>query len=193
MTTVDSSRALGVDSTSIRRPAGDEPLVVHLAGRPSRWTSSRRQGRRIATAIAVALAAALATAAAGFALAAAADEGGADGALGPGVVTVEVGIEMSRFDLGTLRVREGTLVELVVRNDDPIDHELVVGDAEVHRRHADGTEGRHPPVPGEVSVAPGARAMTFYRFDDPGTVTYACHLPGHAAYGMVGQIEVIPA
>ena len=47
-------------------------------------------------------------------------------ALGPGVVRVEVGIENSRFDLGPLRVWEGTLVEFVVQNDDPIDHELVV-------------------------------------------------------------------
>lgn len=118
----------------------------------------------------------------------------ADGdVLGPGVVRVEVGIDMSRFDLGTLRVREGTLVELVVRNDDPIDHELVVGDAAVHARHEGGTERRHPPVPGEVSVAHGETAMTFYRFDEPGTVTYACHLPGHVAYGMVGEIEVVPA
>ena len=114
-------------------------------------------------------------------------------ALGPGVVTVEVGIHHSRFDIGTLRVREGTLVQFIVRNDDPIDHELVVGEAEVHRRHANGEERRHPPLPGEVSVAPGDTAMTFYEFTEPGTVVYACHLPGHIAYGMAGEIEVLPA
>lgn len=114
-------------------------------------------------------------------------------ALGPGVVTVEVGMDLSTFDLGTLRVQEGTLVEFVVRNDDPIDHELVVGDAEVHRSHAHGKERRHPPVPGEVSVAPGETGLTFFEFDEPGTVVYACHLPGHAAYGMQGTIEVVPA
>lgn len=114
-------------------------------------------------------------------------------ALGPGVVQVEVGIENSRFDLGPLRVQEGTLVEFVVQNDDPIDHELVVGDDEVHARHAGGTERRHPPVPGEVSVAPGDRALTFYEFTEPGTIVYACHLPGHLAYGMQGTIEVVPA
>ena len=114
------------------------------------------------------------------------------GALGPGVVRVELGIHHSRFDLGELRVREGTLLEIVVRNDDPIDHELVLGDAAVHARHRDGTERRHPPVPGEVSIAPGDTAMTFLELDQPGTVVYACHLPGHVAYGMVGEIEVIP-
>lgn len=113
--------------------------------------------------------------------------------LGPGVVTIEVGIEQSRFDIGSLRVREGTLVQFVVQNDDPIDHELVVGTGEVHARHAGGSERRHPPVPGEVSVAPGDRALTFYEFTDAGSIVYACHLPGHVAYGMHGQIEVLPA
>ncbi len=114
-------------------------------------------------------------------------------ALGPGVVTVEVGIDKSRFDIGSLRVREGTLVEFVVQNDDPIDHELVVGDTDVHARHADGTERRHPPVPGEVSVAPGDRGKTFYEFTEAGSIVYACHLPGHVAYGMEGTIEVLPS
>ena len=113
--------------------------------------------------------------------------------LGPGVVRVEVWIENSRFQLGSLRVEEGTVVEFVVQNDDPIDHELVVGDDEVHQRHTVGTERRHPPVPGEVSVAPGDRGMTFYEFTEAGTVVYACHLPGHLAYGMQGTIEVVPA
>ncbi len=111
---------------------------------------------------------------------------------GPGVVRVEVGIENSRFEMDPLRVQEGTLVEFVLQNDDPIDHELVVGDDEVHRLHADGRERRHPPVPGEVSIAPGDRAMTFYQFDEAGSVVYACHLPGHVAYGMDGTIEVVP-
>jgi uncharacterized cupredoxin-like copper-binding protein len=119
--------------------------------------------------------------------------GSEEDALGPGVVRVEVGIEHSRFDLEPLRVQEGTLVEFVVDNGDPIDHELVVGDDAVHRRHADGTERRHPPVPGEVSVGPGDRALTFYEFGEAGTVVYACHLPGHVAYGMQGTIEVVPS
>lgn len=133
---------------------------------------------------------AAAVAGTGYAVDASGDE---QTALGPGVVTVEVGIHHSRFDLGPLRVREGTIVQLVVRNDDPIDHELVVGESDVHRRHAVGTERRHPPVPGEVSVAPGDTAMTFYEFTEPGTVVYACQLPGHVAYGMAGEIEVVPA
>ncbi|MGQ0831351.1 MAG: multicopper oxidase domain-containing protein [Microthrixaceae bacterium] len=127
-------------------------------------------------------------AAAGFGLA---DRDSAVPALGPGVVTVEVGIDHSRFDVDGLRVNEGTIVRFVVHNNDPIDHELIVGDAEVHRRHRTGSEQQHPPAPGEVSVSPGGTAVTFYEFDTPGTVVLACHLPGHEAYGMRGEIKVI--
>jgi uncharacterized cupredoxin-like copper-binding protein len=143
-----------------------------------------RRGARLATAVA----AGALVASTGYAVEA---SGSQQPALGPGVVTVEVHIDQSRFDIGALRVRQGTIVQFVVHNDDPIDHELVVGDAEVHRRHAHGTERRHPPVPGEVSIAPGDRGTTFYEFTEVGSVVYACHLPGHVAYGMQGTIEVL--
>jgi uncharacterized cupredoxin-like copper-binding protein len=35
--------------------------------------------------------------------------------------------------------------------------------------------------------------MTFFTFESPGTYEYACHLPGHVAFGMVGEIEVVAA
>jgi uncharacterized cupredoxin-like copper-binding protein len=173
-------------STLTRAPASGPPSAPPAASPSGEHARRRHLARRLLAAL---LAGAL-VAATGYAVAASGSE---QGALGPGVVTLEVGIHHSRFDIGRLRVREGTLVQLIVRNDDPIDHELVVGDADVHRRHADGTERRHPPVPGEVSVAPGDTATTFYEFTTPGTVVYACHLPGHIAYGMAGEVEVLPA
>jgi uncharacterized cupredoxin-like copper-binding protein len=114
--------------------------------------------------------------------------------LGPGFVTVELTIENSRFDVEHLRVHSGTTVAFVVHNEDFIHHELVVGDDAVHRAHASGTHERHPPVPGEVSLPPERTAMTVYTFasdDGPGEVRFACHLPGHVAYGMEGVIEVV--
>lgn len=117
--------------------------------------------------------------------------GGETDVLGPGEVEVTIGVEYSRFSVDRLRVRPGTLVRFVVVNDDPIHHELIVGPPEVHARHATGTEAAHPPVPGEVSVLPNSTATTVYRFDEPGTVEFACHLPGHLEYGMRGVIEVV--
>jgi plastocyanin len=110
--------------------------------------------------------------------------------LGPGLATVTIDIEHSEFSVDELRVRPGTTVEFVVRNGDPINHEFVTGDDDVHRRHESGSERRHPPVPGEVSVGPHATGVTFFEFDDPGAYLYACHLPGHVAYGMTGEIVV---
>lgn len=129
-----------------------------------------------------------ATVAAGYAVDAAAPDTAPP--LGPGLVTVEVDIHHSRFDLDGFRVRPRTTVEFVVRNHDPINHELVIGPEAVHARHDHGTEAVHPPVPGEVSVAPQETGLTFYEFTEPGRVRFACHLPGHVAYGMDGEIVV---
>ena len=113
-----------------------------------------------------------------------------DAVLGPGRATTTIDIEHSRFSTDRIVVAAGTLVTFVVDNDDPIAHELIVGPPEVHRRHATGTEAAHPPVPGEVTVPALQEATTTYTFAEPGTFTFACHLPGHLAYGMVGEVVV---
>ncbi|HET6949410.1 MAG TPA: plastocyanin/azurin family copper-binding protein, partial [Acidimicrobiales bacterium] len=114
-------------------------------------------------------------------------------ALGPGTVTVRLDVEHSLFAPVDLRVVAGTRVRFVVVNGDPIAHELIVGPPELHARHASGSEGEHPSVPGETSVPAGGTAITTQTFAEPGTVEYACHLPGHYEYGMHGEIEVVPA
>ncbi len=134
-------------------------------------------------------AALVATTGAGYAVAA--DPADAEPVLGPGLVTVRVEIDYSVFELDDLRVAPGTTVRFVVVNRDPIKHEFVVGDSSVHTRHEQGSEARHPPVPGEVSIDAEATGVTFYEFTRPGAYRYACHLPGHVAYGMEGVITVI--
>jgi uncharacterized cupredoxin-like copper-binding protein len=104
--------------------------------------------------------------------------------------TVELGARYSRFTPGEVVVPAGTTVRFEIRNDDPIDHEFIVGPQEVHDRHETGTEREHGTVPGEVTVPAGTTRTTEYRFDEPGTVVFACHLPGHFAYGMRGEIVV---
>lgn len=114
-----------------------------------------------------------------------------DRALGPGRATVDLGIEHSAFSTDRIVVQRGTSLTFVVDNADPIGHELIVGPPEVHARHESGTEAFHPPVPGEVTVPALEVATTTYEFDDAGTFTFACHLPGHLAYGMVGEVVVV--
>ena len=105
--------------------------------------------------------------------------------------TVELTVHHSRFSLEELHVRPGETIRFVLRNTDPIPHELIVGDQSVQDIHAVGTEAHHGDRPGEVSVAPGATAVTTYRFGAAGgRLFFGCHLPGHWDYGMRGTITV---
>jgi uncharacterized cupredoxin-like copper-binding protein len=110
---------------------------------------------------------------------------------GSGPLTVEIPIRHSRFALEEVTVRAGVAISFVLRNDDPIDHEWIIGDAAVHQRHREGTEPVHASRPTEVTVAAGTAAVTTVTFTKPGTYLFACHLPGHEAYGMVGTLRVI--
>jgi len=145
---------------------------------------------RLLTRGAVAIGVAIATALAGYALTDT-TRAGATTVLGPGLVTVTVDIHYSHFSISTLKVKQGTIVRFLIRNHDPINHEFIVGDAQVHALHEKGAHPAHPPVPGEVSVGAGELGETFYRFDSPGRLLFACHLPGHLAYGMHGWVEVV--
>lgn len=104
---------------------------------------------------------------------------------------VIVSIEHSRFEPTELTVEQGTTVTFVIRNDDPIDHEFIVGDRTVQRHHEVGRDKHHHGVvPGEVSVPAGEERTTSYTFSQPGTLLFGCHLPAHYAYGMKGVIHV---
>jgi uncharacterized cupredoxin-like copper-binding protein len=105
-------------------------------------------------------------------------------------VTATIGIHYSHYDRSLITVPAGVAVTIVLRNDDPIDHEWIVGDAAVHERHRTGTEPVHGSRPTEVTIPAGTSRATTIRFDTPGTYLYICHLPGHEAYGMVGTLVV---
>jgi uncharacterized cupredoxin-like copper-binding protein len=108
--------------------------------------------------------------------------------------TVVVTMHHSRFQPAAVRVAPGERVRFVLRNTDPIDHEFILGDDAVQRRHSQGRERHHHgEVPGERSVPAGQEAATTYAFP-PGlagrSLEFACHLPGHYAYGMHGVARV---
>ena len=105
---------------------------------------------------------------------------------------VEIGINHSRFDPSRITVDEGETVTFVIRNDDPIAHEFIVGDEGVQQVHEEGTEAHHDARPGEISVAAGETVTTTYEFEEPGKLLFGCHLPGHYAYGMRGTITITP-
>lgn len=131
----------------------------------------------------------------GLAGLAAAGAGSGGGDPGPGrVVTVHLTAVHSRFSPASVTVPPGAVVRFVVRNLDPIDHEFIVGGPATHAHHEAGRDAvHHGEVPGEVSVAAGRTASTTWTAPaEAATVVFACHLPGHLAYGMDGVVTVAP-
>ena len=108
----------------------------------------------------------------------------------PSAQRIEIKIHYSHFDPSTLTVPSGVPITFVLINEDPIDHEWLVGDAAFHERHRHGTEAQHGARPDEVSVAALSTEETTLTFARPGTILYICHFPGHEAYGMVGTLTV---
>jgi uncharacterized cupredoxin-like copper-binding protein len=105
--------------------------------------------------------------------------------------TVEIRMRYSAFEPTELTAPAGRPITVVLRNDDLIDHEWLVGDEAFHDRHRAGTEPVHEQRSTEVTVPAGETRTTTITFTGPGTYRFVCHLPGHEAYGMVGVMRVI--
>ncbi|CAN5693136.1 hypothetical protein BH24CHL8_BH24CHL8_11350 [soil metagenome] len=104
--------------------------------------------------------------------------------------TLEVVARYSRFEPSSVTVAAGRPIHFVLRNEDPIDHEWIVGDEAVHAAHRDATEPAHGERPTELSVPALSLVRTTVTFDEPGRYRFVCHLPGHEAYGMAGTVIV---
>lgn len=105
--------------------------------------------------------------------------------------TVRITIHYSVFEPADLAVEPGETVRFVIVNTDPIDHEFILGDAEVQLAHEEGTEAHHAPRSGEVSVPAGETVVTTYMFpDSAGQLIFGCHLPGHYDFGMRGIVTI---
>jgi uncharacterized cupredoxin-like copper-binding protein len=111
-------------------------------------------------------------------------------ARGDATPVVHLTIHNSRFDKTVITVPSGRAVTFVVRNTDPIVHELIVGPEAVQLRHETGTEPLHGAKPGEITLFPGSTASTTYTPPTNEPILFACHLPGHYAYGMHGVVRI---
>lgn len=109
----------------------------------------------------------------------------------PGLQTIELTMHHSHFQPAHFTVRRGTTVRFIITNSDPIDHEFILGDEAVQRRHETGTDPHHGSIPGEVSVPAGGVGETTYTFTRPGLLLIGCHAPGHYVYGMRGWVRVV--
>ncbi len=103
---------------------------------------------------------------------------------------IGIRIHYSHFEPEQITVPAGAPVTFTLVNDDPIEHEWLLGDAAFHERHRTGTEPAHGDRPNEVSLPPLTTKITTITFERPETLTFVCHFPRHEAYGMVGTVIV---
>jgi uncharacterized cupredoxin-like copper-binding protein len=110
------------------------------------------------------------------------------------------------FTPGEISVAAGDSVAFVVTNTGVALHELVIGDAEVQQAHEaemsekagedadhadDHAHGQEAAaLPFAIDVPPGETTTLVYIFDEPGTLLYGCHEPGHYPAGMKGTVTV---
>jgi len=110
---------------------------------------------------------------------------------GASPMRIQITIHYSHYDPSRLTVPHGVPVTFVITNTDPIDHEWIVGDAALQRRHRTGTEPVHNARPTEITIPALTTRETTVTFDKSGLLQYICHLPKHEEYGMVGWLTVI--
>ena len=103
---------------------------------------------------------------------------------------VTIHFHYSHFEPTQLSVARGVPVTITLRNDDPIEHEWIIGPEDVHEIHRHGTEAVHAHRSTEVTVPALSSRVTTITFADPGDLAYICHLPGHEEYGMTGRLIV---
>lgn len=100
---------------------------------------------------------------------------------GPHSAVIEVTLEDLRFVPNRLDLRVGVTTTLRLTNRGSERHDLNFSSL-----HMPGLEGV------ESILEPGETRTVTLRFDRPGTHTFMCTLPGHAAAGMTGAAYVAP-
>ena len=102
--------------------------------------------------------------------------------------------DQMRFSPDVLHVKPGETVRIVVVNQGQARHELTIGIQSELEEHAkmmaampDMPNGKEPNM---VAVVPQGQGELIWRFGRPGTVPFACTMPGHMQQGMIGRFIV---
>ena len=108
--------------------------------------------------------------------------------------TVEIVLSDSmRFTPDRIKVKAGETIRFLVRNAGKIPHEMVIGSMKELEEHAEMMRqmpGVQHAEPNMVALKPGQQGSIVWQFDRPGTVDFACLVPGHMEAGMKGKIVV---
>lgn len=98
-----------------------------------------------------------------------------------------------RFEPKTLSAKSGETIRFLVKNEGKIKHEMVIGSMDELKEHAEMMRKmpnmKHVEA-NMITLNPGQRGRIVWRFDKPGTVNFACLVPGHMEAGMIGEVMV---
>ncbi len=111
------------------------------------------------------------------------------------VRTIEVAqLDTLRFDPASIDVEVGETIAFEVTNAGQTVHEFVLGDAAMQDQHegamGDAVGSMMVDEVNAVRLSPSEKKLLTWTFTEPGTVLYGCHVDGHYAGGMVGEINV---
>ena len=107
--------------------------------------------------------------------------------------TVEVEMSEMAFQPSRIEVKQGEQIRFVIRNAGYEDHEFLLATTKENLKHAEIMK-KHPHMehddPNGVRLAPKKSAEILWKFTKPGTFEYACLIPDHREFGMVGKVTV---
>lgn len=113
-------------------------------------------------------------------------------------VTRTITVRMSdnmRFSPGRITVHEGETVRLHIINQGKLLHELVLGDDNALKTHAEWMK-KFPNMehdePHMAHVSAGKAGQIVWHFNRAGEFRYACLIAGHYDAGMIGTLVVLP-
>ena len=97
--------------------------------------------------------------------------------------TVEIRMNNSmRFVSDAITVKAGETIRFFIRNTDKVPHTMVIGSMTELKEHAEmmrNMPGMQHAEANMITLKPGQRGGLVWKFDQPGSVDFACLVPGH--------------
>jgi uncharacterized cupredoxin-like copper-binding protein len=107
--------------------------------------------------------------------------------------TIEIEMSEMKFSPPQIEVKRGEQIRFVIRNEGTEDHEFLLATTKENLAHAEVMK-KHPHMehddPNGVRLSPYQSAELVWKFTKAGTFEYACLIPKHRDYGMLGHVVV---
>ncbi|MFZ0836029.1 MAG: cupredoxin family protein, partial [Xanthobacteraceae bacterium] len=107
--------------------------------------------------------------------------------------TVTISMREMQFEPSRIEVHKGEQIRFVLRNVGTESHEFVLATPDENRKHEEVMK-KFPNMehddPNAKRVARSESAELLWAFTKPGEFEFACLIPDHREYGMVGTVVV---